>query len=226
MARFVLTFGGWEEVWRWEDAMQGNVENGTFTTPRSFWLEEGIGEREVQVTSNGTSARPLAFEVDRFEADQASHEFNIEDIAYDSKDTVRTFPISTPKPRSKRTPQTTSFKPFTARPLPSKTTTTITTTSNPLHPPKMPSSTSNTTANAPANAVRLATSTAGNTVAGLTNTVSGVVGAGGRGLAETIEGVGGEAGRAVGKPVATLANGIDDGGHRIAAAVKKAGEGR
>ena len=74
--------------------------------------------------------------------------------------------------------------------------------------------------------VRFVTSTAGNTVSGVTNTVGGIVGAGGRGVAETVEGATGSAGKPVARPIAEIATGVEDGGRRVAAAVREAGEGK
>ena len=72
--------------------------------------------------------------------------------------------------------------------------------------------------------VKFVTSTLGNTVGGLTNTVGGIVGAGGRGLGETIEGATGSGGKSVGRSIADVATGIENGTTAAAKEVKKAGQ--
>lgn len=72
--------------------------------------------------------------------------------------------------------------------------------------------------------VKFVTSTLGNTVGGLTNTVGGIVGAGGRGLGETVEGATGSAGKSLGRSIADVATGIENGTAAAAKEVKNAGQ--
>jgi hypothetical protein len=58
----------------------------------------------------------------------------------------------------------------------------------------------------------------------LTNTVGGVVGAASRGVGETIAGATGGPGVSIGKGVADVGNGVEDGTQRLAKASKDAGE--
>ena len=90
----------------------------------------------------------------------------------------------------------------------------------------MPLSSSSSSSSGATAGVKFVTSTVGNTVSGLTNTVGGIVGAGGRGLAETVEGATGSAGKPVARPITEVATGVEDGGRRVAGAVKAAGEGK
>ena len=70
------------------------------------------------------------------------------------------------------------------------------------------------------------TSTLGNGVAGVTNTVGGVVGAAGRGVGQTVEGVTGDLGKPIGNAVESLGNGLEGGAAQVAHGVKRAGEGK
>ncbi|MCJ1352854.1 MAG: hypothetical protein MMC33_002838 [Icmadophila ericetorum] len=70
------------------------------------------------------------------------------------------------------------------------------------------------------------TSTLGNAVGGVTKTVGGVVGAGGRGVGNTITGVTGSAGKPVGDALNSLATGIEGGAYDLGKGVERAGEGR
>ncbi|KAI9742045.1 MAG: hypothetical protein M1834_000435 [Cirrosporium novae-zelandiae] len=70
------------------------------------------------------------------------------------------------------------------------------------------------------------TSTIGNTVGGVSKTVGGILGAGGRGLGETITGVTGSAGKPIGDGIASAATGIENGARDVARGVEKAGQGK
>ena len=74
--------------------------------------------------------------------------------------------------------------------------------------------------------VKFVTSTIGNTVGGLTNTVGGIVGAGGRGLGQTIEGATGSAGKPIARGLADAATGVEDGSYMVGNGVKNAGKGK
>ena len=58
----------------------------------------------------------------------------------------------------------------------------------------------------------------------MTNTVGGVVGAASRGIGETVAGATGGPGVQVGKGIADVGNGIEDGTKKLAKAAKNAGE--